>query len=172
LAADVAKAGPETHVWRGRLLGCLRCLGTVGHLLGVDAASPSAAAGRTATVSAGRDVGASGTAVRVVSAVHFVVVLWDHLVGDGLLVMFAEHLLEDADQGQHQCDGSQQQGFTGDQGDLTDGERKDGGEFDLQQGQQSQQNVLALLLCKKKNKRNGRKYDDNTLLRIVVHGER
>lgn len=95
------------------------------------------------------------------------VVLWDHLVGDGLLVLFAEHLLQDSDQGQDKCDGSKQQGFTGDQGDLTDGERQDGGEFDLQQGQEGQQNVLALLLCKKQNG-NGREYTI-ILLRIAVY---
>jgi len=136
-------------------------LGAVGHLLGVDAASPSAAAGRTAAVSAGRtaavsagrDVTAADTAVGFVSSVSFVVVLRDHLVRDGLLVLFAEHLLQDEDTGKDQRDLAQQQGLTGDQGDLADGERQNGGKFDLEQGQQFQQDVLALLLCKNRTKR-------------------
>lgn len=84
---------------------------------------------------------------------NFVVVLWDHLVCDGLLVLFAENLLQDDDQGQDQSDLAEQQSLTGDQGNLTDGEWKDGGHFDLEEGQQMQEHVLALLLCKNTRKR-------------------
>jgi len=84
-----------------------------------------------------------------------VVVLWDHFVGDGLLVLFAEHLLQDDDQGQDQSDLAEQQSLTGDQGDFTESEWQDGGQFDFQQGQQMHEDVLALLLCKQIKKITG-----------------
>lgn len=140
--------GIDTHVRTVCSLGGGRCLGAVSHVLGVDAASPSAA-GRSSAVSAGCDVSATGAAVRVVS-VHVVVCLWHHLVSDGLLVLLAEHLLEHQDQGQDEGDLSEQQSFSGDQSEFTEDERQHGGQFEFQHHQQLHES-LVLLLCKFKN---------------------
>lgn len=141
----------DTHVCSTRLLGRLRSLGAVGHLLRVRAASP--ASGGSATVTAGREVGTAGAAVRVVS-VDVVLVVRHHLVGDGLLVVFAEHLLEDDDQGQDESDLTEQQGLSGDQGEFSEDEREDGHQFEFQQGEQLHHLVLGvLLLCKSQTAR-------------------
>lgn len=142
-------SGSDTHVCTHLLR---RCLTAVGHLLGVDATSPSAG-GSTTTVSTGRDVGTTGASVRVVSAsVHFMVVLWYHFVGDGLLVLFAEQFLEQDDQGQDEGDLAEQQGLSGDQGDFTEDEWQESDHLDFQQHQQLHEHVLALLvLCENGN---------------------